>query len=430
MKTLILGFSLLLISKFGCTQTPLPSSITCDNWLSLPIYPGYVDVGDLDISGNKITIEALVNRTEPYDPGTQDGNEGDIVSKHWDPGTVNYLLRLNHVYITTNNGFYGTGDPCPIELNKTYHVALVYDGSTLKYYRNGFVMAQVNATGNLVQNNFPTRIGLYSGAVVENMLGYINEVRIWNVARTQDEIRQYIGTSIPSPATQPGLLAYYTFDNLLNKQGNTAWNGTLFGNASINATNSNCILSLDSCEQIVPIYLSKFEGKLLENGTKKLTWVTDQEINSDHFDVYRKIGNKDFELIASVPSYNQPTSSSYGFLDSKYGYGENWMYKLKMIDKDGGFKWSNTISIKSPLKEHLLIVFPNPAKDFIYFKFKNPAEPKKYRILSSAGHEMSVGNINQSTSPYQINISALPKGIYFIEVRVNDQIFREKFVKG
>ena len=31
------------------------------------------------------------------------------------------------------------------------------------------------------------------------------------------------------PASQPGLQAYYTFDNLINKQGNTAWDGFLSG---------------------------------------------------------------------------------------------------------------------------------------------------------------------------------------------------------
>ena len=68
----------------------------------------------------------------------------------------------------------------------------------------------------------------------ENFIGYINEVRIWNVARTQAQIQAYMNTSLPSPATQPGLLAYYIFDDLLNKQGNPTWNGTTGGSAVIN----------------------------------------------------------------------------------------------------------------------------------------------------------------------------------------------------
>ncbi|MBK6381290.1 MAG: hypothetical protein IPF72_17090 [Chitinophagaceae bacterium] len=64
----------------------------------------------------------------------------------------------------------------------------------------------------------------------------MNEVRIWNVARTQVQLQTYMNSSLPNPTTTSGLLAYYTFDNLLNKQGNAAFNATLNGGATINTT--------------------------------------------------------------------------------------------------------------------------------------------------------------------------------------------------
>ncbi|HQW97186.1 MAG TPA: LamG domain-containing protein, partial [Saprospiraceae bacterium] len=213
----------------GCNAT-----IPCNNWLNTPTEPSFVNIGNLNVTGNIITVEALINRTQAYTGGIGNGNEGDVVSKHDSPSDVNYLLRPNHAYITTNNGFFGTPDICEIEINKIYHVAMVYDGTTLKFYRNGFLMSQVPATGNLFQNNWPTRIGRYTGTITSSFLGYTNEVRIWNIARTQTEIRAYMNNPLPAPTTQPGLLAYYTFDNLLNKQGNHAWHGTLGGAASIN----------------------------------------------------------------------------------------------------------------------------------------------------------------------------------------------------
>lgn len=246
MKKHILLYFFLVISLNALSQHP-SGVLSCTNWLSAPSDPSYADVGNLNITGNKITVEATINRTQPYSIGTGGGNEGDIVSKHLDPSDVNYLLRPNHAYITTTNGFFGTPDVCEIQLNKTYHVAMVYDGVTLKFYRNGYLMSQVAATGNLFQNSWPTRIGRYTGAFQETFLGYINEVRIWNVARTQAQIQSTMNISLPSPTTQPGLQAYYTFDNLLNKQGNPAWNGSLGGAATINATNPSCTFTADSC---------------------------------------------------------------------------------------------------------------------------------------------------------------------------------------
>lgn len=240
-----LGILIIFNSSFLFAQIP------CNNWLSTQTAGSSITVGDLDISGTQITVEAVFNRNNPYFGTYQ--YAGDLVSKHNLPSDVNYLLRPNSAEITTTNGYFITPPICNIVLNKTYHVALVYDGSTLKFYRNGFLMSQVPATGNLFLNNFITTIGDYSFGppLGTNFRGYINEVRIWNVARTQTEIRTFINSSLPNPTTQVGLKGYYTFDNLINKQGNSLFNGTLNGSATISNTNPICTLVIDSCNQIV-----------------------------------------------------------------------------------------------------------------------------------------------------------------------------------
>ncbi len=223
--------------------------IGCQDWLNTPSAGSSVKVGDLDITGNQITVECLFNRTSPWS-----GNylyAGDLVSKHSLPSDVNYLLRPNNAEITTTNGYYSTPPVCLIELNKTYHAALVYDGSQLKFYRNGYLLSQVAATGNLVTNDLITTIGDYAfnNPIGTNFQGVINEVRIWNIARTQQDLNTYMSTYLPNPSTQMGLLGYYSFNSLLNQQGNAAWNGILNGAGTINASNPNCLLIPDSCQR-------------------------------------------------------------------------------------------------------------------------------------------------------------------------------------
>ena len=228
-----------------CNQT---TSLSCNNWLYTPTVGSTASFGDLDVPGNQITVEATINRTQPYVSFGTDNTEGDVVSKHNSPADVNYLLRPNHAFITTTDGFFSTPDVCDIELNKTYHIALVYDGVTLKFYRNGYLMSQVNASGNLFQNNWNTRVGLNDPAFWKTQfIGFINEVRIWNTAKTQAQLKANMNSALPNPTTQTGLVGYYTFDNLINKQGNTLYNGTLAGSASINQTNPNCTFVADSC---------------------------------------------------------------------------------------------------------------------------------------------------------------------------------------
>jgi gliding motility-associated-like protein len=216
-----------------------PQPISCSNWLATPSAPSYAQVGDLDVSGTQMTVEAVFNRTTPFTGG--DLYAGNLVSKHNHPSTVNYLLRPNSAEITTSNGYFIAQAPCGIELNKTYHVAMTYDGASLKFFRNGVLLAQTNVTGNLYQNNLNTRIGwLDFNAPNENFIGFINEVKIWNIVRTPAEIQAGMQTTIGNPTGEPGLLAYYSFDNLMNKQGNTAYTATLGGAASINQVNNNC----------------------------------------------------------------------------------------------------------------------------------------------------------------------------------------------
>ncbi len=222
-------------------------SQTCNNWLFTPNQPSYVSVGDMDISGNKLTIEALCN------PILDNNGYGDLVSKHKTESDCNYLLRLYGAGITTSNGFFSAIPPCRVQPNRVYHAAMVYDGAHLKFYRNGVLLAQTAASGNLVLNDWETWIGYFNPQTEnENFTGYINEVRIWNVARTQEELKASMTNALSNPTAQNGLLAYYTFDNLLNKQGNAAWNGRLGGAAQINQISPSCNITTEVCTLAPP----------------------------------------------------------------------------------------------------------------------------------------------------------------------------------
>jgi gliding motility-associated-like protein len=221
------------------------AQVACDNWLSTPTNPTDITIGDLDITGNKVTLEAVFNRSTAFNPALQFGK---LIYKGSGPADINYSLMPVTCEITTTNGYITTPVPCLPQFDKTYHVAMVYDGTTLKFYRNGFLMSSVSWSGNLITNNFSTYLGGSSQGPSFQHYGYLNEVRIWNTARTQSEIRTYMNSSLPFPSSQPGLQAYYSFDNLQNKQGNAAFNGTLNGTAAINQTNPNCNFVADSCE--------------------------------------------------------------------------------------------------------------------------------------------------------------------------------------
>ena len=179
----------------------------------------WVAIGDLDVSGSQITVEALYKRVA-------NGNIQNIISKHVDPSNVNYLLRPNNFQITTSGGFKVVMSPIPVVNNTWYHVAATYDGSSIKLYINGCLVADSTHSGTIVTNDFVSAIGTRSGSpLTDHYRGLVDEVRIWNVARTQSQIANNMN-NLANPTTEPGLLAYYKFDgNYTNIQGNATFNG-------------------------------------------------------------------------------------------------------------------------------------------------------------------------------------------------------------
>jgi gliding motility-associated-like protein len=198
-------------------------------WGQSVLIPGdnsFVNCGDLDVAGNQITVEAIV---------TVNALGNNIVSKHTGPPNANYLLRTTGAEMTTTNGFISVPSNHTPNIGECYHLAYTYDGANVRYFVNGCMSNIAPHTGNLLVNDLAMAIGNQSGCQCEPWNGFIDEVRVWNVARTEQQIRDNM-FDLPNPAAQAGLLAYYKFDgNYINVQGNPAWNGVPVGNASLQA---------------------------------------------------------------------------------------------------------------------------------------------------------------------------------------------------
>ena len=126
----------------------------------------------------------------------------------------------------------------------------------------------------------------YNGGLNEQYYGYIDEVRIWNVARTETEIASNM-YNLPNPTTQSGLLAYYQFNgNYNNVQGNSAWDGTPIGTEISIASNPlfNGSVSSNFCNPIgIFEYSNSFEFSIYPNPTKGNFTIDIPRISSEDF---------------------------------------------------------------------------------------------------------------------------------------------------
>lgn len=108
-------------------------------------------------------------------------------------------------------------DAFPVARNRWYHVALVYDGQKQKVYRNGQLIYERELPGSIGENTLPLLIGgRYLGNVKTNFFaGAIDEVRVWNVARSAEEIHNNQIKRLRGD--EKGLMGYWHFDRVLAK---------------------------------------------------------------------------------------------------------------------------------------------------------------------------------------------------------------------
>lgn len=181
----------------------------------------WMDVGDLDISGNQITLEAFIYIEKEPD----NWPESNIISKHGDPRDVNYLFRAYSFEITTynsgnsgNTSFYKLSTNYTYELNKWYHCAATYDGSMMRYYVNGCQIAETPARGNLFQNSHHTAIGNRYVTSDEQFWGWMDEIRIWNQVRSEEEIQ---ANMFELKNNENGLIGYWNFNDSSRRKNQT-----------------------------------------------------------------------------------------------------------------------------------------------------------------------------------------------------------------
>ena len=176
-----------------------------------------------------------------------------------------------------------------------------------------------------------------------------------------------------------------------------------------------------ACLAVLPVELSHFSGKEID-GNVYLSWQTLSEIANDYFQLEQSIDGKDFRLIGIVQGNSTiSTKQDYLFVHTRPAEGLNY-YRLKQVDFDGGYEYSNIISIK--IESNEIIVQPNPTAGIV--EIKGELKEAALKITDGLGRLVKIIDL----SNYQtIDLSDKPKGIYFFVIQSNAKTIVKKIVK-
>ena len=127
-----------------------------------------------------------------------------------------YLLQLDNykvegrLRISLNDYFSVLTDPNSISTETWYHLALVYDGTNLIVYINGIEAGSTSASGQITNESVPLKVGrLVFQTTNFDLDGQADEVGLWSVALTAEQIQNYMYADLTG---EEGLVGYWNFN--------------------------------------------------------------------------------------------------------------------------------------------------------------------------------------------------------------------------
>ena len=256
-------------------------------------------------------------------------------------GEIYFPLSLNGTRQTTETS-------ATINASQWYHIACVYDGSTIKVYIDGVEESSSSASGSISTYSTSFYLGAYSGhssSNVGNFDGIIDEVRIWNDARTIAEIQENMHKELAG--NESNLVAYYKMSNgtgtSLTDNSSNSNTGTL-----TNMDNSDWVTSYAVIGDLGSSYKTDVEGIWKVSGTNEsdastgLTMTVGSALSTGNFAVF---GNN---------NTNATSTSDLGSVASTVRTGRIWQVdesgtvsatiKIDMSDATGNYSTSSSAS--------------------------------------------------------------------------------------
>ncbi len=162
---------------------------------------------------------------------------------------------------------------------------------------------------------------------------------------------------------------------------------------------------------VLPIELLSFKAEVVQQAVQ-LDWITATELNNDAFMVER---STDGELFHSIGTLEGAGTSHqeihYAFLDRSPLQGTSY-YRLKQVDFDGGFAYSDVRSVFFQNGHGPLLMVPNPGNDLVRVFLPDMQAGAKMQVVDATGRVVLVAQA--AGDQLVLDTSALPRGLYSI----------------
>jgi hypothetical protein len=207
---------------------------------------------------------------------------------------------------------------------------------------------------------------------------------------------------------------------------------------SIGDSKTSCLDNMNLCQTkynlILPVELTSFTGNV-QNNKVYLNWTTATELNNRGFEVERKSDGNNWTIIGFKEG-NGTTSQmeNYSFVDDLSNSKSSVIsYRLKQIDFNGTFAYSNEIEVSNNIVPDQFILeqnYPNPFNPGTKITFRLPEKSNVVvKVFNNLGEEVAVvanGYFNEGTYNYYFDASNLSSGNYIYTLQTESGTIAKK----
>ena len=172
---------------------------------------------------------------------------------------------------------------------------------------------------------------------------------------------------------------------------------------------------------IIPVELTSFTANVVGRGVE-LNWATATETNNSGFEILRSAENEDWQTLGFVPGFGTTSEpKSYSYSDETVSSG-TYSYKLKQIDYDGSYSFSDVIEIEIALPTEFALEqnYPNPFNPSTSIQFSLPVGANVtigvYNLVGEKVANVVSNDFSAGKHNINFNASSLTSGVYFYRI--------------
>ena len=196
------------------------------------------------------------------------------------------------------------------------------------------------------------------------------------------------------------------------------------GNIFFDISNANFIISTP-----LPVELISFDAKLYKGNNAELIWRSASELDYKGYELEmadEKLNFKKIAFVAAIGSMNSMNDYSHSVKNLPAG---NSYFRLKLMDKNGTYKYSEVRSVlvdENTLRP--IRIYPVPAGEQLNIDLPVEYAHADIELYNILGERVQV-SLNEG-SQRNLNISKLQSGFYIIKIYMNTELIHtEKIMK-